>query len=71
MSPYDSSEERIANEGFGKWKSEVYYRSPEAALFVESEYAQAVEIHKVTDRPVFCMDTMTLFGGSEIDVPSR
>ena len=71
MSPYDSVEERLSNEGFGKWKAEAYYRCPEAALFVESEHAQAAEIYKRTERPVFCMDTMTLFGGVGIDVPDR
>jgi hypothetical protein len=68
MSPYDSEEERL-KEGFGKWKADVYARCPEAALFIESEHAQAVEIYKTTERPVFCMDTMTMFGGGGIDVP--
>ena len=71
MSPHDSAEERLANEGFGKWKAEAYYQCPEAALFIESEHAQAAEIYKRTERPVFCMDTMTLFGGTGIDVPDR
>ena len=69
MSPYDSEEERFAKKGFGKWKAEMYSRCPEAALFIESEHAQAVEIYKATERPVFCMDTMTMFGGGGIDVP--
>ena len=71
MSPYHSIEERFEKNGFGEWKSEMYDDCPEAILFVESEQKQAMEIWKNTRRPVFCVDTMTLYGGSEIDVPSR
>ena len=49
----------------------MYDDCPEAILFVESEQTQAIEIWKNTRRPVFCVDTMTMYGGSEIDVPSR
>ena len=69
MSPYHSIEERFENNGFGEWKSEMYDDCPSAILFVESEQTQAIEIWKNTHRPVFCVDTMTLYGGSDIDVP--
>ena len=69
MSPYGSEEERFTEGGFGRWKAGVYRDCPEAALFIESEHAQAAEIYEQTERPVFCMDTMTMFGGGGIDVP--
>ena len=68
MSPYNSEEERLEKEGFGKWKAEHYLGTPEASLFVESEHSQAIDIYNMTQRPVFCMDTMTLYGGLTIDV---
>lgn len=69
MSPYHSPEERLRKQGFSKWKAENYMETPEASLFVESEHEQAIEIYRLVERPVFCMDTMTLYGGIGIDVP--
>lgn len=39
-------------------KAETYQRHKGATLFVESEIGQAQEIHRLTNRPVFCTDQM-------------
>lgn len=58
--PFQTLEERsrgsIATE-----KARVYQRYPKATLFVESSASQAAEIFRMTGRPVFCTDTMTLW----------
>jgi hypothetical protein len=59
MSPYNTSEERLRNFGFGTWKAEIYKNS-DKKLFIESNAQQAEEIFVITGKPVFCIDTMTL-----------
>ncbi len=65
MSPYDTAEERMANNGFGDWKSSVYKSDDHAKIFYESEHNQALSIYSNSGKPVFCTDTLTAFGAME------
>ena len=65
MSPYDTAEERMANNGFGDWKSAIYKSDDHAKIFYESEHNQALSIYSNSGKPVFCTDTLTAFGAME------
>lgn len=63
MHPAKTPEERRLLSDHGKRKAEAYLSSP-ALLFVESDIKQAIEIHKISKKPVLCTDTMEFFPGS-------
>ncbi len=54
-----TARERRIQGGHGQFKAEAYQRSG-CALFIESNYAQAVEICRVARRPVFSIEGSTL-----------
>jgi len=51
-----SKEERQRLAAHGRFKAEVYKRS-NAILFIESEHSQAVNIAKLSGKPVLCVET--------------
>lgn len=62
MHPAKTPEERRALHDHGKRKAEAYIKNADSSLFVESDIRQAEVIHKLSQRPVLCTDTMTLLG---------
>jgi hypothetical protein len=42
-------------------KAEAYKIVPESNFFIESDVRQAAQIFKLTQRPVLCIDSMTMF----------
>lgn len=56
-----SAEERRRLNIHHKFKAEVYARYPQARLFVESEARQAVEIMKLSGKPVYCIETNEMY----------
>ena len=42
-------------------KAEAYKSVPESNFFIESDVRQAAQIFKLTQRPVLCIDSMTMF----------
>ena len=50
-----SKEERQRLGNHGKHKAK-YYKKSSCSLFIESEYAQTIEINKITKKPVICTD---------------
>lgn len=59
MLSFDSIEEKIRNlnsDIFRLMKTDVYQCYPEALLFVESDYNEAMTIYQNTHRPVLCTD---------------
>jgi uncharacterized HAD superfamily protein/hypoxanthine phosphoribosyltransferase len=55
-----SKEERQRLAAHGRFKAEVYRRS-DAVLFIESEHDQAVNIAKLSGKPVLCVETQEMF----------
>jgi len=47
---------RLALGNHAKFKAEIY-KSVKASLFIESSYKQAIEIVRLTGKPVFCVET--------------
>lgn len=66
MSPYSSRQEREINNGFGPWKAEHYRKDEFAVAFIESSEVQSKEIYQITNKPVFCVDTMQPYGNLHI-----
>jgi len=56
-----SAEERQRLKIHQKFKAEVYARYPQARLFVESEEWQAIEIMRLSGKPVYCIETNELY----------
>ena len=56
-----SAEERRRLKIHHKFKAEVYSRYPQTRLFVESEERQAIEIMKLSGKPVFCIETNEMY----------
>ncbi|MGK9065264.1 phosphoribosyltransferase [Stutzerimonas chloritidismutans] len=56
-----SAEERRRLGIHGRFKAEVYAKHPETRLFVESEEKQAVEIMKLSGKPVYCLETNEMY----------
>jgi uncharacterized HAD superfamily protein/adenine/guanine phosphoribosyltransferase-like PRPP-binding protein len=54
-----SKEERQRLAAHGKFKAE-FYRTSDAVLFIESEYEQAVNIAKLSGKPVLCIETQEM-----------
>lgn len=54
-----SKEERRRLAAHGKFKAE-FYRTADAVLFIESEYEQAVNIAKLSGKPVLCIETQEM-----------
>ena len=54
-----TAESRRASGVHGLFKAEEY-KKEEYVLFLESNRRQAEEIHKITDKPVYCVDTNEL-----------
>ena len=52
-----NQKERMRRNAYGRYKGEVYKKRPER-LFVESEWEQAVEIMRISGKPVLCTDNM-------------
>lgn len=65
MAPFDSEQAR-EKYGHARYKADVYGHS-QATLFVESNDAQAREIHQRTNRPAFAVETLTMYGGIDPD----
>lgn len=59
MHPATTPEERRRMNDHAQRKADVYLRTPEAKLFVESDMRQAQRIFELTKKPVLCIDTMT------------
>ena len=62
MYPAWSWEER-ASSGIGpaRFKSEIYKQRPAAKLFIESSDRQAQDIHRLTGRPVYCVESNKMY----------
>ena len=56
-----SAEERRRLNIHHKFKAEVYARHPQTRLFVESEDRQAIEIMKLSGKPVYCIETNEMY----------
>lgn len=59
MHPATTPEQRRRMNDHAQRKADVYIRTPEANLFVESDMRQAQRIFELTKKPVLCIDTMT------------
>jgi uncharacterized HAD superfamily protein/adenine/guanine phosphoribosyltransferase-like PRPP-binding protein len=59
MHPATTPEQRRSMNDHAQRKADVYIRTPEANLFVESDMRQAQRIFELTKKPVLCIDTMT------------
>ena len=59
MHPATTPEERRKMNDHAQRKADVYLRTPEAPLFVESDIRQAQRIFELAKKPVLCIDTMT------------
>ena len=51
-----TKEERIRLNMHWKFKWEVYRKLKDSILFIESDYNQAIEIAKISNKPVFCTE---------------
>jgi uncharacterized HAD superfamily protein/adenine/guanine phosphoribosyltransferase-like PRPP-binding protein len=56
-----TAEERRRLNIHHKFKAEVYAKQPLTRLFVESEVKQAVEIVKLSGKPVYCIETNEMY----------
>lgn len=56
-----TAEERRRLNIHHKFKAEVYAKQPLTRLFVESEVRQAVEIMKLSGKPVYCIETNEMY----------
>jgi uncharacterized HAD superfamily protein len=61
MHPAPTPELRRQANDHAERKALVYRKAKDASLFVESDVRQAKEIFRLTQRPVLCTDTMTMF----------
>lgn len=61
MGPWPGRVERSGGGKAAKWKAEVYWdMGPDITLFIESSEKQSVEIHALSGKPVFSVETMSL-----------
>lgn len=61
MGPWSGKADRAGGGKAAKWKAEVYAgMGPEIRLFIESSETQSAEIHAITGKPVFSVETMVL-----------
>lgn len=56
-----TAEERRRLNIHAKFKAEVYAKHPLTRLFVESEAEQALEIMKISGKPVYCIETNEMY----------
>lgn len=56
-----TAEERRRLNIHPKFKAEVYAKQPLTRLFVESEEKQAIEIMKLSGKPVYCIETNEMY----------
>jgi len=61
MHPASTPELRRQMNDHAIQKAEAYMQIPEGNLFIESDVKQAAQIFKLTQRPVLCIDSMTMF----------
>lgn len=61
MHPASTPELRRQMNDHAIQKAEAYMQIPESNLFIESDVKQAAQIFKLTQRPVLCIDSMTMF----------
>jgi uncharacterized HAD superfamily protein len=61
MHPASTPEERRKMNDHAERKAAMYHKLKDASLFVESDARQAEKIYKLTQRPVLCVDTMSMF----------
>jgi len=60
MMKYNTPEERRRDGMHAKYKADIYKRTG-CKLFIESSEKQAIEIHRLTRKPVICTDNMVLY----------
>lgn len=60
MMNYKTMEERQKMGNYAQYKANVYCKS-NAVLFIESSIHQAMEIARISKKPVLCTDNMTLY----------
>lgn len=51
------------------FKSSVYGQKEDCSLFIESDHSQAKSISYLTNKPVLCFSTMTLFKQPQVRAP--
>ncbi len=56
-----SAEERRRLNIHHKFKAEVYAKHPLTRLFIESEARQAIEIMRISGKPVYCIETNEMY----------
>ncbi|HDZ57885.1 MAG TPA: phosphoribosyltransferase [Pseudomonas xinjiangensis] len=56
-----SAAERRRLNMHSKFKAQIYHNDPHAVLFIESEEHQALEIMKLSNKPVFCIETNEMY----------
>jgi uncharacterized HAD superfamily protein len=61
MHPAKTPQERRDAGDHAARKAEVFINDPSSRLFVESDVRQAKEIHRLSQKPVLCLDTMEMF----------
>lgn len=61
MHPAATPEERRKRNDHAAQKAEAYNVAPNLHFFVESDVRQAAQIFKLTQRPVLCIDNMSVF----------
>ena len=61
MQPFDTAVERRRVSDAGEYKAK-YYSQSDAALFIESDVSQANTIHRLTGKPVYCVDSTSFLG---------
>lgn len=67
MSHHKTAEERRTANDYGQFKGTVYRSKKDAFWFVESELKQAIEIVRITSKPVFCIENLTFYDGGAIN----
>lgn len=60
MLDFKSKEERLEWGKHGEYKGEVFKHS-DTQLFIESSYKQAMEICRISNKPVFCTETFQMY----------
>lgn len=67
MMPYENIEERSKHGDYAEFKAKVYKNHKDTSLFIESSVKQAVEINRITGKPVFCIDNQTYYKKGKIE----
>ncbi len=60
MLPFANKEERMRWGQHGAYKGKEYKKRESSNLFVESNLSQALEISRVSNKPVFCTETFSM-----------